>query len=101
MSLPNHPDLYRPHVQSEFRLHAPGGPARTLALTAVHAGIDDEVQLSFSLHFTGPGERLEQGTYPIEHPVLGHFDLFLVPIRRKSTGIVYEAVFNLLRDETQ
>ncbi len=50
---------------------------------------------SFSLFFTGPGDRaLAQGTYKFEHSDLGHFPLFIVPGRRQRGEQTYEAVFN-------
>jgi hypothetical protein len=48
----------------------------------------------FSLTFAGPGEPLlGQGTYPLSHPTLGEFDLFIVPVERDADGVRYEAVF--------
>ena len=53
---------------------------------------DDRVP--FSIEFTGPGEAvLPQGTYRFEHPALGIFEIFVVPIGRGQTGVRYEAVF--------
>jgi hypothetical protein len=34
---------------------------------------------TFALHFYGTGETLAQGTYDLEHHVLGKFQLFVVP----------------------
>ncbi len=34
---------------------------------------------TFALHFYGTGETLKQGTYDLEHHVLGKFQLFVVP----------------------
>jgi len=34
---------------------------------------------TFALHFYATGEKLEQGTYELEHHSLGRFSLFLVP----------------------
>ena len=34
---------------------------------------------SFALHFSGTGDELPQGTYPVQHATLGSFDLFVVP----------------------
>jgi Domain of unknown function (DUF6916) len=48
----------------------------------------------FSLVFTGPPEPvLPQGIRRLEHPSLGAFELFLVPIGRDEGGVRYEAVF--------
>ena len=50
----------------------------------------------FSLVFSGSrAELLEQNTYTFKHPVLGTFDLFIVPIlTRHPRKIDYETVFN-------
>lgn len=50
----------------------------------------------FSLVFAGPIQPLlEQRIYPFEHPVLGRFELFIVPVlSRDQTRIYYQAVFN-------
>lgn len=48
----------------------------------------------FSVYFLGPREpRLPQCTYALEHPVLGRFELFLVPVGEDAAGRVYEAAF--------
>ncbi|MBX3736128.1 MAG: hypothetical protein KF715_05525 [Candidatus Didemnitutus sp.] len=100
MSLPLTPEAYQPLLNTPFALHLDGGAIRTLQLVTVRSGIDDEVQLSFSLHFLAEGEKLEQGIYRLNHAALGEIDLFLVPVQKRKIGILYEAVFNLLRDET-
>jgi hypothetical protein len=48
----------------------------------------------FSLHFRGPASpSLMQRTYHLENAQLGPLEIFLVPIRRDATGMIYEAVF--------
>jgi hypothetical protein len=37
---------------------------------------------------------LPQRTYPFKHTAIGKFEMFIVPIAREPTGIVYQAVFN-------
>jgi hypothetical protein len=50
---------------------------------------------AFSLTFhASDSERLEQQIFALEHPELGQFDLFLVPIAQIEGGIAYEAVIN-------
>jgi hypothetical protein len=50
---------------------------------------------AFSLIFdSSEPERLDQQIFVLEHPELGEFDLFLVPIARTEGGIAYEAVIN-------
>jgi hypothetical protein len=49
----------------------------------------------FSVVLQGPAQTpLPQGTFAVEHPVRGRFDLFLVPIARSAASVDYEAVFN-------
>lgn len=49
---------------------------------------------AFSLTFRSPpGPFLPQAIYPLQHPVLGTLDLFLVPLGPKDAGNSYEAVF--------
>ena len=48
----------------------------------------------FSLIFRVPAlERFEQKIYKIEHPVIGTFDLFLVPIGYDPEGYRCQAIF--------
>jgi hypothetical protein len=48
----------------------------------------------FSLIFAGPPEPfLSQRIRRLDHPALGSFELFLVPIDRDEDGVRYEAAF--------
>jgi hypothetical protein len=48
----------------------------------------------FSLHFRGPLQPiLTQRIYPFEHPGLGRFEMFIVPLGPDREGMIYEAVF--------
>ena len=54
-------------------------------------------QDSFSIVFRGPtAPLLPQGTYRFHHKEMGEFDLFIVPIRRDTGGLYYEACFSRL-----
>jgi hypothetical protein len=49
----------------------------------------------FSLVFLGPSEPvLPQAIYRFEHPELGAFEIFVVPIGRDESGVRYQAVFS-------
>lgn len=49
----------------------------------------------FSLLFKAPADTAcEQMIYGIEHPTLGAMDLFLVPVKRNTEGVFFEAVIN-------
>lgn len=101
MTAPTSPDVYSPLIDSEFTVHLDGGITVGCTLTAVKSNIDDDIQSCFALYFLGPEPSLPQLLHRVSHPKLGEFPLFLVPIQKKRDGFVYEAVFNLLKDEAQ
>ena len=102
MDIPLSLDRYLPHLKETFTLQGEGGVTATLTLTEAKSRIDDEVQCCFSLIFIAKeGEVLPQHLYRLSHPALGEFDLFLVPIQKRKTGVVYQAVFNLLKEDAQ
>lgn len=48
----------------------------------------------FSVVFVHESPQVfEQGVYPVSHPELGKFDLFLVPVFGDDKCVQYEAVF--------
>jgi hypothetical protein len=53
----------------------------------------DHPAFSLTFHASEP-ERLGQQIFALEHPELGQFDLFLVPIAQTEDGFAYEAVVN-------
>ena len=56
-------------------------------------------QESFSIVFHVPTDvYYEQNVYKVAHPVLGSFELFLVPVKQTVNGINYEAVFSRLTE---
>ncbi len=53
----------------------------------------------FSLIFTGGKENfLPQKLYQLEHKTLGRDVLFLVPVGEEGDRIIYESVFNRLKE---
>ena len=82
--------VFEPHVGRPFVLWR-GSTSVAVTLGAVErvGGSDD----SFALVFDAP-ERLEQGTYPVEHAEVGRMALFLVPVAQGAHGVTMEAVFN-------
>ena|SRR5690349_23892344 len=88
---------FAPLVSETFRLDA-GGELVDLAL--VEAGELPEAaphgeRMPFSLVFVGPaGVVYPQRSYPVEHPVLGSFHLFIVPIAADADGVRYQAIFS-------
>ena len=95
---------FAPLVGESFRLES--GPGAALELALIEAkrlgpGAEDNVEEDengqrrpFSLLFRGPAApRLDQGTFRLEHGVLGALDIFLVPMEPDAEGPRYEAVF--------
>ncbi len=77
----------------EFRLLTT--PEVPLKLTAVlRKGEGLRAGGAFSLLFVAPkGPYLAQNVYPLSHPSLGTFELFVVPIGPLEGGNGYEVVF--------
>ena len=86
---------YLPLVGERFEV-GDGDGAATLELVAAdeHRGAGE----SFSLRFASTADAfLPQGSYPLAHPALGPFSLFLVPLGPGSSGVhELEAVINQL-----
>jgi hypothetical protein len=86
-------------VGTRFRL-AQGAGAANLKLVAAKAlpdhGPADAQNETFSLLFAGPKQpALAQDTHCFEHPELGVFEMFIVPVGPPDSSLVYyEAVFN-------
>lgn len=82
-----------PLVGTDFRIHRAG--ARPLRVKLIEAKQLRSAGESFSLLFHGhAGASLQQDKYRIEHPALGGFDLFVVPVGRGAKGQDFEAVIN-------
>lgn len=79
-------------LRSRFCVHS--GPASVVELELLEA-TSDEGRENFSLVFSGPSDcPLAQQIYRFEHPKVGGFDLFIVPISREQGCFRYEAIFN-------
>ena len=88
-----HRETYIPLVGTDFRVHRPG--ARTLRVKLVQARQLPRVGDAFSLLFRGRARAgVASGTYRLEHPSLGEFDLFVSPVGRGVKGLDLEAVIN-------
>lgn len=89
-------ETFEPITGQVFALSLGDGQTIPLELSAVNGnGLQGMAKREqFSLHFRGPATpALVQQTYHLEHAQLGALDIFLVPIRRDATGMMYEAVF--------
>jgi hypothetical protein len=84
------------NLQTKFLASAGEGKAVELEMvSATDTGTNIEAgQEQFSIVFRSPLDAfLEQHTYRLEHPRMGTFDLFLVPVKRDQEGFYYEACF--------
>ena len=92
-------DAFSKQLNTSFKLSSQSSTTiLDLKLTEVQEGRSNEQFEQFSILFTGPQEPiLNQSTYRIEHPTMGSFDLFLVPLQSDEGGTVYEAVFTYNR----
>lgn len=90
------------HVHTKFRIALE--PPVELELAEVKSYLPKENEARgmerFSLYFAGPREpHLIQHVYPMEHELMGAFDIFLVPVAQDENGFRYEAVFNYYKEK--
>lgn len=88
------------HLGSTFRIHPDASNSLDIELISAAelgggAGSDQAGRRRpFSIVFRGPGDvLLPQRIYRMEHPGIGSFELFLVPIGPDEKGLRYEAIF--------
>lgn len=92
-------DTFSPLIDSDFGIRGSeeGEDAGSLRLTSVAGSSTppSEKRIPFSLFFTGAASFvLGQGTYFFNHPSLGTFPLFIVPIAGDADTRQYQAVFS-------
>ena len=86
-------ETFVPLVGTDFRVHRPG--TGTLRVKLIEARQLRGVGESFSLLFRGRARAgVDGGTYRLEHPSLGGFELFVSPVGRGVKGLDLEAVIN-------
>ena len=85
---------FSPQLDAVFDLQTADGVV-PLKLAKVDAsGNSGRAGGAFSLIFIAPkATRLPQAIYPVNHPVLGIMEIFLVPIRPTEDGAGYQAIF--------
>jgi hypothetical protein len=84
---------YLPLVGTTFRIHREG--SSPLQVDLASATRVEGVGESFSLIFRAHGNaKLGQEIYTLEHPSLGKFPLFLVPVGRATKGRDIQAIVN-------
>jgi hypothetical protein len=94
-------DTFAPLVGSVFVVHVDTTNVLDLQLLeAVPIGGPDSTaaipgRRPFSLSFRGPRTPvMVQRIYRMDHPTLGSFEVFLVPVGSDEQGMLYELVFN-------
>ncbi|HTZ19131.1 MAG TPA: hypothetical protein VMB78_11915 [Dissulfurispiraceae bacterium] len=93
-------DLFAENLNTTFAVHYGGPEAIAMELVEVSELRAVGRQRIYTLLFRGPLEiQLPQRIYRMEHPRLGEFELFIVPVAREHDGMRYEAVFNQLVKE--
>ena len=90
-------EMFVAQLHTRFQVTVAPGQTVELELIEVREGKSTPRQEIFVPTFLGPGQPyLPQYLYPFEHPVMGQFELFIVPIDQDERGFYYEAVFNRL-----
>lgn len=97
-------EAFAENLNTKFRVRVEAPHPVELELTEVKsyrvkAGEQDGLE-RFSLFFQGPADiYLPQQIYSFEHPSMGEFDLFMVPVGRDERGFRYEIVFNYYKGD--
>jgi hypothetical protein len=85
---------FTPHLEATFDMQTAGGVVPLKLAKVDPAGDSGRNGGAFSLIFVAPeGPWLPQGMYPVQHPVLGTMEIFLVPVGPASGGNGYQAIF--------
>ena len=88
---------FAPHVGSSFRVHVGDSELELTLVEVSDVRVSPRVEV-FSLEFHGPAASpLPQAEYQFDHPIVGEFSLFIVPVGGDGDALQYEAVFNRLR----
>jgi hypothetical protein len=87
------------HLNSKFQVENEENIPVELELTEISELKLHPRQVEFSLEFRSPLNMfLSQGVHNFKHDQMGHFELFIVPIKQDEQGFYYQAVFNNLRE---
>ena len=89
-----HLETFAENLQTKFQASAEDMKTVELEMVSAADKGSGPREEQFSIIFRGPLDAfLEQRTYKMEHPRMGTFDLFLVPINMDNEGFYYEASF--------
>jgi hypothetical protein len=87
-------DDFAAHLGADFDMQVAGGVVPLKLVKVDPAGNSGRAGGAFSLIFVAPkGPGHPQATYPVNHPVLGTMEIFLVPIGPLAGGNGYQAIF--------
>src|SRR5689334_18511194 len=91
-------EAFAQHANTTFQVQT-GDTSLELELIEISELKLHPQQEEFAIVFRGPANAfLEQGVRSLAHQQMGHFEIFLVPIRQDEQGFYYEAVFNRVRE---
>jgi hypothetical protein len=89
-------DDFKDRVGETFTATAADGRSLTLTLTSVDGlqarPAGERAPFSLKLRDEAP-DHVPQQTVAVEHPQMGSFDLFVVPLGPRPEGMRYEAIF--------
>jgi len=87
-------DDFTAHLGADFEMQVADGIVPLKLVKVDPAGNSGRAGGAFSLIFVAPkGSGYPQAIYPINHPVLGTMEIFLVPVGPQSGGNGYQAIF--------
>ncbi len=96
MNLPTK-ELFESSQQDVFEIAFEDGSPKLCNIAEINTSQAPMVEQNtpqFSVIFSSSEtEVYEQGVYPVSHPELGTFELFLVPVYGDDKGVHYEAIF--------
>jgi hypothetical protein len=89
------PADFEPHLGHEFTIETNGKRLDLKLAEVERAGAAVREGGAFSLMFrSAPTDPiLPQGIYPVQHPVLGTHELFIVPLGPKDGANRYQVIF--------
>lgn len=102
MNLPSHKTFLN-HLTDNFYVEVNGGLNETFVLKSISSLLESAVSTPtnikehFSIIFECESQtHLPQQIYRLTHPIIGSFELFIVPIGpdRVSKHMCYQAIFN-------
>jgi hypothetical protein len=97
MSLNVTKDAFQAALQTEFSMVLAEDDVRPLQLIECTFQLQSAIQECFTLLFQAPVDAPnEQALRSLRHQSLGELEMFLVPVKKNTDGLFYEAVFNRL-----